>query len=132
MDGAHTEQPRAEFDLHLNNGRLLEHFHEGNMTYRTQGIREKTPSTFVEVSPELAKERALQTGNLVELTSPYGTVQVKALVTERVHGNQLYMPMNSVEQPVNRLTSSHTDKATHTPAYKETSVHLRVIANGTG
>ena len=125
-----TEQPGAEFDLHLNNGRLLEHFHEGNMTYRTEGIREKTPCTFIEISPELAKERAIQTGNLVELTSPYGTVQLKALVTERVHGKQLYMPMNSVEQPVNRLTSSHTDKATHTPAYKETAVHMKVIADG--
>ena len=30
-----TEQPDAEFDLHLNNGRLLEHFHEGNLTYRS-------------------------------------------------------------------------------------------------
>jgi len=27
-----SDQPDAEFDLHLNNGRLLEHFHEGNMT----------------------------------------------------------------------------------------------------
>ena len=49
-----TDQQDAEYDLHLNNGRLLEHFHEGNMTYRTEGIREKTPCTFVEVSPELA------------------------------------------------------------------------------
>src|SRR5229473_737571 len=37
------------------------------------------------------------------------------------------MPMNSVESPVNRLTSSHTDPATNTPAYKETSVHLNVL-----
>jgi len=29
---------------------------------------------------------------------------------------------------VNRLTSSHTDPATHTPAYKETSVNMRVLA----
>ena len=36
-----TDQPDADYDLHLNNGRLLEHFHEGNMTYRTEGIREK-------------------------------------------------------------------------------------------
>ena len=34
------EQPDAEYDLHLNNGRLLEHFHEGNLTYRTSGVRE--------------------------------------------------------------------------------------------
>ena len=122
-----TDQPNAEFDLHLNNGRLLEHFHEGNMTYKSEGIREKTPDTFVEVSPELAKERGIQSGTWVQLTSRYGQLRVRALVTDRVQGKELYMPMNSVESPVNRLTSSHTDPVTHTPAYKEASVHLRVL-----
>jgi formate dehydrogenase major subunit len=122
-----TEQPNAEFDLHLNNGRLLEHFHEGNLTYRVDGIRRKTPDVFVEVSPELAKERGIQSGTWVQLTSPYGQVRVRALVTDRVHGKELYMPMNSVESPVNRLTSSHTDAVTHTPAYKEASVRLKVL-----
>jgi formate dehydrogenase major subunit len=122
-----AEQPNSEFDLHLNNGRLLEHFHEGNLTYRTEGIREKTPDTFVEVSPELAAEREIQSGNWVQLTSRYGRVRVRALVTDRVHGKELYMPMNSVESPINRLTSSHTDPVTHTPAYKEASVKLTVL-----
>jgi formate dehydrogenase major subunit len=122
-----TDQPNTEFDLHLNNGRLLEHFHEGNLTYRIPGIREKTPDVFVEVSPDLAKQRGIQSGTWVQLTSRYGQVRVRALVTDRVHGKQLYMPMNSVESPVNRLTSSHTDTVTHTPAYKETAVHLRVL-----
>ena len=44
-----------------------------------------------------------------------------------VHDKQLYMPMNSTESPVNRLTSSHTDPATHTPAYKEAAVSLEVL-----
>ena len=122
-----TDQPNEEFDLHLNNGRLLEHFHEGNMTYRTEGIRERTPGTFVEVSPELAAARGIQTGSLVELTSRYGRIESPALVTDRVQGDQLYLPMNSTDAAVNRLTSSHTDVATHTPAYKETSVRMRVL-----
>ena len=122
-----TDQPNAEYDLHLNNGRLLEHFHEGNMTYRTEGIREKTPCTFVEVSPELASERGIQTGSWVQLTSRYGKVRAQAVITTRVQGKELYMPMNSTDEAVNRLTSSHTDKATHTPAYKETSVQLKVL-----
>ncbi|MGA2230092.1 MAG: formate dehydrogenase subunit alpha [Tepidisphaeraceae bacterium] len=122
-----TEQPDAEFDLHLNNGRLLEHFHEGNLTYRVEGIRQKTPDTWVEVSPELAKERGIQSGTRVLLTSRHGQVRVRALVTDRVHGKQLYMPMNSTESPVNRLTSSHSDPITHTPAYKETAVRLQVL-----
>jgi formate dehydrogenase major subunit len=37
------------------------------------------------------------------------------------------MPMNSTESPVNRLTSSYTDPVTHTPAYKEVSIRLRVL-----
>jgi formate dehydrogenase major subunit len=123
-----TDQPDAEFDLHLNNGRLLEHFHEGNLTYRTEGIREKVPDVFVEVSPELAEERGIQSGTWVQLVSRYGEVRVRALVTDRVHGRELYMPMNSVESPVNRLTSSHTDLVTNTPAYKEASVHLNVLS----
>ena len=122
-----SDQPNAEFDLHLNNGRLLEHFHEGNLTYRTEGIREKVPDTFVEVSPALAEERGIQSGTWVQLVSRYGQVRVRALVTDRVQGRELYMPMNSVESPVNRLTSSHTDPVTNTPAFKETSVHLNVL-----
>jgi formate dehydrogenase major subunit len=124
-----TEQVDEEFDLHLNNGRLLEHFHEGNMTYRVNGIKQKTPDNWVEVSPELAAARKIETGRWVELTSRYGKVKVRALVTDRVHGHELYMPMNSSEHAVNRLTSSVTDRATHTPAYKETPVRMRVLSD---
>src|SRR6202030_3973277 len=87
------ERVDADFDLHLNNGRLLEHFHEGNLTYRSPGIKEQTPDTFVEVSPELATERGIQTGAWVKLVSRYGQVRVRALVTDRVEGKELYMPM---------------------------------------
>jgi len=124
------DQPDAEYDLHLNNGRLLEHFHEGNLTYRTEGIRQNTPNVFVELSPELAEERGLQSGTWVQLISRYGQVRVRALVTDRVSGNELYMPMNSVDTAVNRLTGSYTDPVTHTPAYKDSSVRLKVLGEG--
>ena len=117
----------AEFDLHLNNGRLLEHFHEGNLTYRTEGFARKFPTCLSKSPPELAEERGIQSGTWVQLVSRYGQVRVRALVTDRVQGSELYMPMNSVESPVNRLTSSHTDPVTNTPAFKETSVHLNVL-----
>ncbi|HEX4576002.1 MAG TPA: formate dehydrogenase subunit alpha [Edaphobacter sp.] len=121
------EEISERFDLHLNNGRLLEHFQQGSMTDRTPGIKSMSPTTFVEVSPELAAERGITTGRQVQLTSPYGIVRVKVVVTDRVQGKQLYMPLNSVEEPVNRLTSSHTDRNTHTPAYKETTVFMTLL-----
>jgi formate dehydrogenase major subunit len=121
------EEISEEFDLHLNNGRLLEHFQQGSMTDRTPGIKAMTPTTFLEISPELAAERGIATGRHVKLTSPYGIVHVQVVVTDRVQGRQLYMPINSVVEPVNRLTSSHTDRNTHTPAYKETTVLMTIL-----
>ncbi len=121
------EQPDEEFDLHLNNGNLLEHFHEGNMTYRVPGIKEKTPDVFIEVSPELAVERGIVSGTRVELISKYGRVRLRALVTDRVQGKQLFMPMNSTDSAVNRLIGSQTDPVTHTPAYKEAAVRMVVL-----
>ncbi len=123
------ERVDEEFDLHLNNGRLLEHFHEGNLTYRVDGLSRITPDVFVEVSPELATERGIESGSRVELTSRHGRVRLRALVTDRVEGKQLYMPLNSTgDEAVNLLTGSHADSATNTPAYKETAVRLRVLS----
>jgi formate dehydrogenase major subunit len=118
-----------EFDLHLNNGRLLEHFHEGNMTYKSPGITHKVPHPWLEVSLELAEERGMKDGALVKLSSPYGEVEVRAVVTDHVKGKELYLTMNSTENiaAVNKLTSSYHDKITHTPNYKEMGVKMEVI-----
>lgn len=122
-----TEPVDEEYDLHLNNGRMLEHFHEGNMTYRVPGMREKVPDVYLEISPDLAKERGVENGTWVQLVSRYGNLKIRTLVTNRVTGKELYMGMNSTENGVNLLTSGHTDTVTHTPAYKETSVRMVVL-----
>lgn len=118
-----------EYDLHVNNGRMLEHFHEGNLTYRVEGIRGKIPTTYLEVSHELAEERGIQDGAQVRLISPYGKVKVRVVVTNRVKGKEVYLPMNTArdEEAVNYLTSSKHDVITHTPAYKEVNVRMEVI-----
>lgn len=119
----------AEYDIHVNNGRLLEHFHEGNMTYKSKGISSKTPEVFLEVSPELANERGLKDGTLVRLTSPYGNVKVKCHITNRVKGKEVYLPMNDRgDGAINLLTSSYADKDTDTPAYKETKAKLEILS----
>ncbi|MET3507087.1 formate dehydrogenase subunit alpha [Halalkalibacter oceani] len=121
--------PGEEYDLHLNNGRMLEHFHEGNLTYQSEGITHKVPEPWLEVSPELAEERGIETGALVRLISPYGKVKLRVWVTDQVKGKELYLPMNTREESeaVNRLTSSYHDFITHTPNYKEMSVRMEVI-----
>lgn len=122
-----SQKEDSEYDLHLNSGRMLEHFHEGNMTYRVPGIAVKVPDTFLEVSPELARERGLESGRWVKVKSRDGEISLRVLITDRVRGNQLYAPLNSREQPINTLTSNHVDVAVHTPAYKETPVQIEPL-----
>ena len=122
-----SEEANEIYDLHLNNGRLLEHFEQGNMSYRVPGIKEITPNIFLEISPELARERGIETGQFVRLENKYGQVKLSVLVTDRVQGKQMYMPMISTDEAVNKLTSMHVDRATHTPAYKELSVKMTIL-----
>ena len=119
----------AQYDCHINNGRMLEHFHEGNMTNKSKGIQSKVPEIFVEVSPELAKERGIEDGALVRLVSPNGALKLNALITDRVQGNELFLPMNSVskDSAINFLTGSAGDINTSTPAYKQTKVRVEVL-----
>lgn len=119
-----------EFDLSLDNGRLLEHFHEGNLTQKSEGLNYKFPKVFVETSPELANERGIKDGSLVRLVSPYGAIKLPVLVTDRVEGKTVYVPMHSSshESAVNLLTGGAVDVVTHTPAYKQTKVRMEVLA----
>ena len=122
-----VEQPNVEYDLVLNNGRQIEHFHEGNMTLRVKGILEETPERYLEISPSLAEERGIESGQWVRVSSRYGALKVKVLVTDRVVDRQVFLPLTSKEGPVNILTGPQADSATHTPAYKETAVRIEML-----
>ena len=121
------------YDLHVNNGRLLEHFHEGNMTYQTEMIKYKVPNAFVEISPELAEDRGIHEGAQVKLISETGEATLTVHVTDRVSGKQIYIPLNNdaLENgnmgAINLLTNSDVDPYTDTPSYKRTSARMEVI-----
>ncbi len=64
----------------------------------------------------------------MRLVSPYGAVRLPVLVSDRVQGKELFLPLNDAgEGAVNLLTSSLTDRDTHTPAYKELAVRMEVL-----
>ena len=97
------------------------------MTARVPGIHAETPERWVEVSPEAAAKYKVTTGQWVDLISRRGKLRTQVLVTERVRGNQLFVPLNSPQDPVNVLTGDAVDPDTHTPAYKELSVKMKVL-----
>jgi formate dehydrogenase major subunit len=118
----------AEFDLYLNNGRVLEQFHWGNLTARDAGLRAKVPKMWVEVSPDLARERGLADGDRVRIVSANGAIRLPVVVTDRVQGKVMWAGISSRdENAVNRLTLDARDPTTKTGAYKELPVRLEKI-----
>ena len=123
------EAPDAQYDLLLNNGRMLEHFQSTNQTGQGGRIKSLSPNWFVEISPQLAQERQLQQGDWVELRSRRGSVEVPVVVTERMAGNVLFIPIHHGKPGINGLTGEHHDPDVNTPAYKEIAVMMRKLAH---
>ena len=47
------------------------------------------PELFIEISPELAQEKGISTGDMVEISTARGNIQAKALVTKRFRPYQM-------------------------------------------
>lgn len=123
--------PREEYDLLLDNGRMLEHFHWGNLTWRSPGLAGKVPEVLVEVPAPLAEERGIADGDWVRVRSELGAVRARAVRSDRVAGRTLYLAIHGQgEASVNRLTTAQEDPVTHTPAYKEVPVALERLSSG--
>ncbi len=68
-----TDQPDAEYPLHVNSGRVLEHFHEGNLTFRSAGLAALVSEPYVEMTRQTAADQGggLITGDWVRLLSDH-------------------------------------------------------------
>jgi formate dehydrogenase major subunit len=63
--------------------RVTEHWQAGAMTRNLDWLCELMPEVFVEMSEELAKDRGIQNGDTVTVTSARGKMTAKAAVTRR-------------------------------------------------
>lgn len=122
------EEADAEYDLILDNGRMLEHFQSTNQTGQGGRMMSLSPNWFVEISPQLAQARGLLEGEWVALKSRRGTVEVPVVVTDRVAGNVLFIPIHHGKPGINGLTGEHHDPDVNTPAYKEIAVNMTKLA----
>ncbi len=64
--------------------RVTEHWQAGQMTRNLTWLGEAMPAMFVEISKELAEEKGIKKGDLVEVYSKRGKVQGIAVVTPRL------------------------------------------------
>jgi formate dehydrogenase major subunit len=117
------ERADREFPLVLITGRVLEQFNAGTMTRRSL-TQQLHPTDVVQVSPADADIHQVHGGDLVEITSRYGSAVLTAEVTDTVAPGHLFATFSDPTTGVNRVTGPHRDPITHTPEYKRTAVRL--------
>jgi formate dehydrogenase major subunit len=64
--------------------RLTEHHTAGGMTRFLDHLAELQPAMFVEVHPDLARERGLEHGGWATIVSPRAAIEARVLVTDRM------------------------------------------------
>ncbi|GAB7081870.1 hypothetical protein JCM14635_35430 [Megalodesulfovibrio paquesii] len=127
------------FPIVLTTYSLTEHWCSGSETRNGPALLEAEPQQYVEMSHELAKEKGIKNGDVVEVESLRGKVQAVAMVTVRIRPFQVQgKTVHLVGMPfafgwtkpkcgdsVNRLTPSVGDPNTSIPEYKACLVNLR-------
>jgi len=115
---APAEVADDEFPLTLTTGRLLEHYHTGTMTRRSDGLNELVPTGFVEVHPDDADRLGVVDGAAVTVETRRGVISVPANVTPRVRRGTVFIPFHFWESPANRLTNTARDPLAKIPEFK--------------
>ncbi len=83
-DNPYASSPDERFPYILTTYRLTEHHTAGGMSRTLSHLAELQPALFAEISPELAKEIAVQNGEWIAISTARGSIQARALVTQRM------------------------------------------------
>ncbi|MFB6222186.1 MAG: formate dehydrogenase subunit alpha [Haloarcula sp.] len=127
-DGGHPgEIPDEEYPLTLTSGRVLYHWHTGQITRRVEGLMSHVGESFVEVHPETAEKLGIDDSEYVRVESRRGDIVVKTQVTDRVGPGTLFIPMHFAAGAVNKLTGETFDPTAGIPEYKVSSVRVQPL-----
>jgi formate dehydrogenase major subunit/formate dehydrogenase alpha subunit len=119
------ELPDAEYPILLTTGRVLYHWHGGEMTRRASGLLEIYPESLVEIHPEDALKIGLNGSRAVTVTSRRGQMTARALVTDRVSPGIIFANFHFPgDQNVNNVTIFALDPVAKIPEYKVCAVRI--------
>jgi len=118
-----NERPDEEYPFWLNSGRVVEHFHTRTRTGKIGNLNKFSPTPYMEMNPDAAKELGIEHGSYARLTSRRGDAVVLVQLTQRVPPNMVFIPFH-FHDCVNRLTLGLLDPHSRQPAFKQCGVHI--------
>lgn len=122
-----AERPDDEYPMVMNTGRVLYHWHGGQMTRRSEGIMQVYGEALVEVNPDDAEKIGINGKTHVRVTSRRGSIEAKAWVTDRVPPGMVYANFHFPEASANELTHASLDPVSKIPSYKITAVKVELV-----
>jgi formate dehydrogenase alpha subunit len=122
-----AELPNDEYPLLLTTGRVLYHYHTGTLTRRAQGLAAIYPEGLMEMHPEDAARVGVANGEMVEVASRRGQVNVKADVTDKIQPGVVFMTFHFPESAANFLTNPALDPVAKIPEFKACAVKVSRI-----
>ncbi len=122
-----AELPDDEYPMLLNTGRVLYHWHGGEMTRRSAGLMEVYGESLIEVNPDDAQRMGLNGNKMVRVVSRRGSIEAEAWVTDRVPPGMVYANFHFPEASANELTLAALDPVAKIPEYKICAVRVEVI-----
>jgi formate dehydrogenase major subunit/formate dehydrogenase alpha subunit len=122
-----AELPDAEYPMILNTGRVLYHWHGGEMTRRAKGLMEIYGKPLIEVNPDDAEKLNLDGHKRVRVSSRRGSIEADAWVTDRVPPGMVYANFHFPEASANQLTIAALDPVAKIPEYKVCAVKVEAV-----
>ena len=122
-----AEQPDEDYPFVMSTGRVLYHWHGGEMTRRTNGLSKVYGEAMVEINPEDAERMSVTDESYLNVTSRRGTIKARAWVTERVPEGMVYTNFHFPESSANILTQAVLDPIAKIPEYKVTAVKVEKV-----
>jgi predicted molibdopterin-dependent oxidoreductase YjgC len=121
------ELPDEQYPFLLTTGRVLYHWHGGEMTRRSAGLDAVYPEALVEVSPDDAHELGIADGENVRVSSRRGEVEARAWVTDRTQPGVVFMTFHFAEAAANLLTNPALDPVSKIPEFKVCAVRVEPV-----
>ena len=107
-----------EYPLVLTTGRLLEHWHTGSMTRRSNVLDKIEPIPEVHVSPSQLKSVGVEPGDLVYVKTRRGQIKLSVRVDKALQNDVIFIPFCFNEASANILTNSALDPYGKIPELK--------------
>ena len=119
------ELPNTDYPFFLTTGRVIYHWHGGEMTRRVDGLVEMYSESNLEINAKDAARLEIENGQDIIVSSLRGEMHAKALISDRVADGTVFGTFHFPdEQNVNNLTIAALDPVAKIPQYKVCAVKI--------